>query len=480
MVDDATKPIVYYERSEDEEHDVLGKPLRVVAKLRNNRLIRAREELGLMSAKAAADRFGIDYGRLVKYEGLKEDPWSRRRSDWKEGARQIADAYGYHPEELWPEVTREVQRTTAILEVGAVDVPLALAPSTENADLDLAIDCRRALMLLSPREAAVIRRRFGIDNADGEQTLDETAAGIPSQAASTLAHARVLIAAEVVKAQEEVDSYTEDARSWRKSKAVWKAAVARLRTLASLAACISYTSAEVDLLPSPPPHSPSYFRDQVAEFVRALHVDPERLTYQQRELMTALRRLSEVAKLGVSRERVRGIETGALWKLRSSKRSHLLEPYVETLVRERDREEEFFDRHKAIPLESRCVHCWRSLTDTRRSARPFGFGTFVGFCTVCKARTWYESEGTYSDDAVVAAVRGMFDDDKLASSGLWHEYGKPVPSYWNVGGERSAVERFLTTVLLPRVVRWYLWLPGVPSSVATDGGGGEAGTEEGT
>jgi lambda repressor-like predicted transcriptional regulator len=291
VTDAASNPIVYYERPEDEEHAILGKPLRVVAKLRNNRLIRAREELGLMSAKAAADKLGVDYQMLIRYEGLKVDPWDCRRGDWKEGARRIADAYGYHPEELWPEVTREVQRTTAILEVGAADVPLALSPPAPDADL--AIDCRRALASLPPREAAVIRRRFGIDEADGDCTLKEIGVDLPSQAASTLAYVGAFLASEGAKAQ-------ADVLNAPKGKAR-KDAQACLRALTQLAGCISYPNADdANLLPSPSPHGP-YMQNMIIAYMRAVRDDPLRAVARQHMLAGALRRLSATARLGVSR-----------------------------------------------------------------------------------------------------------------------------------------------------------------------------------
>jgi hypothetical protein len=64
--------VPYEERQEDDNDPNLGRPFRVQAKLRNNRLIKARELLGYKTTKAAADALGLNYSMLVGYEGLKE------------------------------------------------------------------------------------------------------------------------------------------------------------------------------------------------------------------------------------------------------------------------------------------------------------------------------------------------------------------------------------------------------------------------
>lgn len=164
--------IVPYDAPEDaDDHEDLGRPFRVVAVLRNNRLIRAREELGLSSPKAAV-AIGVSYGTLNALESLKGSPWNKHMDDWSPSALKIAAYYGYSPEELWPDIIKEVRATKALLEVATPALSLSADASTVNKELREAVAKR--LHQLTPRYQQVLAMRFGFDGGDGK-TIAEVA-----------------------------------------------------------------------------------------------------------------------------------------------------------------------------------------------------------------------------------------------------------------------------------------------------------------
>jgi hypothetical protein len=153
----------------------LGKPFRVEMRLRNNRLIRAREALGYMTAKAAADALGLPYSDLVSYETLYVSPWSKRHGDWKKTAMRVAVAYRRAPEDLWPDVVRSVRRTRTMVEA---DVPAGYLepPETPEEALERSETSRivaAAVDDLPYSLAKVVRARFGIGMP--EHTIEEAA-----------------------------------------------------------------------------------------------------------------------------------------------------------------------------------------------------------------------------------------------------------------------------------------------------------------
>ena len=87
--------IVYEERRDDDTHPSLGKPFRVQAKLRNNRMINARKMMGFETITSAANAIGIPVGSLCDLEGFKDSPWSKRNGTWNRNAIRIAAFYQY-------------------------------------------------------------------------------------------------------------------------------------------------------------------------------------------------------------------------------------------------------------------------------------------------------------------------------------------------------------------------------------------------
>lgn len=161
----------------DDAHPTLGQPFRVEAKLRNNRLVRARELCGYANAKAAAAASGVSYSIWIHYEALQATPWRKRAGVWRSTALAIAKFLRQLPEDLWPEVIERVEATRASFEVGSASVALLPAPVDPEqvvGQLQLMERARELLTHLTPREEFVLRKRFGIDTRDQTDfTLEE-------------------------------------------------------------------------------------------------------------------------------------------------------------------------------------------------------------------------------------------------------------------------------------------------------------------
>mgnify|MGYP001565051675 CR=1 FL=1 len=174
--------IVPYEAPADadgDDHEVLGRPFRVVARLRNNRLIRAREALGYASCRQAVEKIGVSYTTLINYESLSKSPWDERAKEggWSPSARKIADAYAYHPEELWPEVMKDVRARAAVLELSEPTLSVAVDRRLDYGELRGVV--QKQLATLRPADREVLERRFGLNGREA-QTLEGVAASLSS------------------------------------------------------------------------------------------------------------------------------------------------------------------------------------------------------------------------------------------------------------------------------------------------------------
>ena len=115
------------------------KPLRIVARLRNNRLIRAREALGYTNAAQAARALGLSPAMLWALETLKDSPVFRgarpgfKAGDWTKSALRVAKAFGTTPEYLWPEELDAVKKTKVVIELNVPQMCLEPPPTTEKA-----------------------------------------------------------------------------------------------------------------------------------------------------------------------------------------------------------------------------------------------------------------------------------------------------------------------------------------------------------
>jgi RNA polymerase primary sigma factor len=142
-------------------------------RLKNNHLIAWREGMGWTIAQAA-QAIEIGYETYARYERLKTCPIGQD-GRFKEAAVKIAAFIGSSPEELWPAAILAVQqpvvRTTikgeqalalAALSSRLLPSPEAVVEQRERQDL-----MAKALSTLTPREARIIKKRFGFE--DGEE-----------------------------------------------------------------------------------------------------------------------------------------------------------------------------------------------------------------------------------------------------------------------------------------------------------------------
>jgi len=156
------------------------KPLRIVAKLRNNRLIKLREVLG-MTCHQAAEHLGVNYQVLIGLEGLKRSPIDHRPQfsgdrhwRWTPTAQKIADGYHTTPDWIWPEELAAVRRVEVSIEVDVAVACLEEPPTPE----ELASSSEESRMIVSAlaalpfRERYVLTRRLGIGGIEIEEAED--------------------------------------------------------------------------------------------------------------------------------------------------------------------------------------------------------------------------------------------------------------------------------------------------------------------
>lgn len=160
------------------EDGALTPPLRAVTRLKNNRLIRAREGLGY-TLTAAALAIGIHYTHLCAFENLRLSPRNARWGSWTKKAQKVAEFYDIPPEELWPDEVMSVGPTTFTHEIEVSDLPRLAAPTPEDSFLAEETFAKlRALLdapgLLSPRERSVLALRF----ADADAAFADVGAAL--------------------------------------------------------------------------------------------------------------------------------------------------------------------------------------------------------------------------------------------------------------------------------------------------------------
>ena len=152
------------------------KEIRALVKLKNNRLIRLREQMG-WGAREAAEKVGISYNRLLALEAMGVSPLSHknRESVWTKPALTICAFYGVDPEYLWSEAVRSVKKNVGVLEIGGADIELFFAHTKDSLQLvEDGIDFQKIEHLLkkvlTPREEYVLRAHCGVGVE--EKTLD--------------------------------------------------------------------------------------------------------------------------------------------------------------------------------------------------------------------------------------------------------------------------------------------------------------------
>ena len=158
---------------DDEDLHALGKPFRVIAKLRNNRLIKAREAMGFASTSALARAIGVSHKTVGLYEGFKRSPkckgsnGSFKAGEWTPNALRIAAALRQLPEDLWPEEVERVTETECQFEVGSDGIALLAGSETPEMKMledERAIQIREAMDALPAAQREIIEARFFSDS----------------------------------------------------------------------------------------------------------------------------------------------------------------------------------------------------------------------------------------------------------------------------------------------------------------------------
>ena len=148
------------------------KPLRATVRVRNNRLVTLREQLGLTQV-AAAKLIGVQASVLSALETLRLGPVGMRGT-WTKAATRISEFHGVSPEWIWPDAVLSWDgATTKTVEVDPFEIerlPLeacGLLMDGESPDLELDAKrivetCSEAMSVLDPHGAVVLQMFYGL------------------------------------------------------------------------------------------------------------------------------------------------------------------------------------------------------------------------------------------------------------------------------------------------------------------------------
>jgi transcriptional regulator with XRE-family HTH domain len=179
------------------------KELAVTVRIRNNRLLERRQQLGLTQKKlAAAAEVPIHaYGPL---ECMRLSPIDKS-GGWNKYARRLAGFYDVSEEELFPGCVIGVDAPVKTVCMDASDIELlgsqgegmiygALPPTPEEAVslMEEVQSVKGAVASLTDREHACIDARFGLSERDDwGMTLDEVAGVVVGEDGGTITRERV-------------------------------------------------------------------------------------------------------------------------------------------------------------------------------------------------------------------------------------------------------------------------------------------------
>ena len=156
----------------------MSKDYRIVAKVRNNRILSLIEAAGFSSTNAFCKARGLSMSGVCALIAMTDSPLNQRR-EWRKLAVDLATALGVQPEEMFnarqkmggnaTTIVREVSETELSLESTTIADRLLPSPDaavTAKVDVDRMLDC------LSPRYRKVVEMHYGL-NGQGEATLKE-------------------------------------------------------------------------------------------------------------------------------------------------------------------------------------------------------------------------------------------------------------------------------------------------------------------
>jgi hypothetical protein len=101
---------------------VSTKEFRLEIRLKNNRLIQRRLEMGYSTHAALEQASGVSSAYISSYECLRENPWNPSKGDWKKSATRLAEFFQMSCEYFWPDVVRKVEKTRLMMELDAAQV----------------------------------------------------------------------------------------------------------------------------------------------------------------------------------------------------------------------------------------------------------------------------------------------------------------------------------------------------------------------
>ena len=145
-----------------------SRPYRVKVTVRNNLLLSAIEQAGFKSQAEFARSSGVNIMTLNALVGLRDAPIGKR-GEFTDAAKQIMEALGAAPSDLWSEeqLTMNLRRNTGekAISFSAVqdlleehqDAMMLPSPESMAMELDAKNVIESALNSLTPREAHVVR-----------------------------------------------------------------------------------------------------------------------------------------------------------------------------------------------------------------------------------------------------------------------------------------------------------------------------------
>jgi len=135
---------------------------RVEMRVRNNRIIRARELLGYTTAASAAEALKVNYHDLVSFESFAKSPLQRNGGEWKGSALRVADALFSDPEDLWPAESRNLARVRASFEATSEQLrEIGFSAEKRMILQDDGNILQQAMKSLKPRTREILMLRVG-------------------------------------------------------------------------------------------------------------------------------------------------------------------------------------------------------------------------------------------------------------------------------------------------------------------------------
>ncbi len=163
------------------------KELELTLRVRNNRLKERRDALGMTQAELA-DAAGVSLSAYQELEGLRRS--AQVSGDgccrWRDIALQLARFHCVEPAELFPPSVLTINTPVATRRINGDDLfpllsqhqeRLLEGPDVAHDRDELREQVRLALASLRPREAEVLRQRFGLDGGE-ERTLEQVGAAL--------------------------------------------------------------------------------------------------------------------------------------------------------------------------------------------------------------------------------------------------------------------------------------------------------------